>query len=178
MPHYLLPNKVVVFSRDNYGISRYSFRLGNMVIRKESTMSKTAINDLQSIISKLQNERQAHVDAITDIDKAFTALGIKPTKMRRRRLVAKKAATRARVGKKRIARKGPKSFRMTASDLVKAVIKKGGANGVTGTQITKAWRSAGRAGDPYNTLGELSRTKKIKRRPIKGKKRGSLYCMA
>jgi len=141
-------------------------------------MSKTAINDLQSIINKLQNERQSHVDAIVEIDRAFTSLGIKPTKMRRRRLVARNSTVKSRVGKKRIARKGPKSFRMTASDLVRSVIKKGGANGVTGSQITKAWKAAGRPGDAYNVLGELARTRKIKRRPIKGKKRGSLYCMA
>jgi len=87
-------------------------------------MSKTAINDLQSIISKLQNERQTHVDSIMEIDKAFASLGIKPTKMRARRRVMKKAAVRTRVGKKRTTRKGPKSYKMTSTELLRGVIKK------------------------------------------------------
>ncbi len=141
-------------------------------------MSKTAINDLQSLISKLQNERQTHVDAIVEIDKAFTSLGIKPTKMRGRRSVVKKATARTRIGKKRTTRKAPRSYKMTSTELLREVIKKAGSKGITGSQINKAWKSAGRPGDAYNVLGELARTKKIKRRPIKGMKRGSLYCMA
>ncbi len=139
-------------------------------------MSKTAINDLQALISKLQAERKGHLDAIADIDEAFGSLGIKPPKRRGRPQGAKKASARKKAGKKKAGKKvrRRKKFKMTANELVLAVIKKAGAKGATGTQISKAWRAARSPGDPYNTLGELSRAKKIKRRSLKGK-RGSLY---
>ncbi len=141
-------------------------------------MPKTPINDLQALIRKLQTERKAHLDAIADIDEAFGSLGIKPPKRRGRPRRAKKAG-RKKVGKRRVAKKTKKrrrrkKFKTTANELVLAVIKKAGAKGSTGAQISKAWRAARRPGDPYNTLGELSRAKKIKRRSLKGK-RGSLY---
>ena len=136
-------------------------------------MSKTAINDLQVLIRKLLDQRQAHLDAIADIDEAFGSLGIEPPKRRGRRRGAKKTAAKKTAGKKRTARKVRK-FRTTASELVLAVIKKAGAKGATGAAVSKAWRSAGRPGDAYNTLGELTKAKKIKRQQLKGQ-RGSLY---
>jgi len=137
-------------------------------------MSKAAINDLQVLIRKLQTERQAHLDAIADIDVAFGSMGIEPPKKRGRRRGAKKTAAKKAVGKKRVAKKRRK-FRTTASEFVLGVIKKAGAKGIAGAKISKAWRSAGRSVDAYNTLGELTKAKKIKRMAIKGKKRGSLY---
>ena len=138
-------------------------------------MSKTAINDLQVLIRKLQDQRQAHLAAIADIDAAFGSLGIKPTKRRGRRRGAKKT-TGKKAGKAKVAKKTRrrKKFKTTANELVLAVIEKAGAKGVTGAEISKAWRSAGRPGDAYNALNELGKTKKIKRKPLKGK-RGSLY---
>jgi hypothetical protein len=136
-------------------------------------MSKTAINDLEVLVRKLQAERQAHLDAIADIDEAFGSLGIEPPKRRGRRRGAKKASAKKTVGKKKVARKRRK-FRTTATELVLGVIKKAGAKGIAGAKISKAWRSAGRPGDAYNTLGELTKAKKIKRMPLKGKQ-GSLY---
>ena len=137
-------------------------------------MSKTAINDLQALIRKLQDQRQAHLDAIADIDAAFGSLGIKPLKRRGRRRGAMKAAAGKKVGKKRAAKKAPRKFKMTARELVMGVIRKAGAKGAPGAVIGKAWRAAGRPGDAYNTLGDLVKAKKIKRQAIKGK-RGSLY---
>ncbi len=139
-------------------------------------MSKTAINDLQALIRKLQAERQAHLDAIADIDEAFGSLGIKPPKRRGRRRGAKKATARKKAGRKKVAKKvrRRKKFKMTANELVLGMIKKAGTKGAKGAQISKAWRAAGRPGDAYNTLGELTKAKKIKRMPLKGKQ-GSLY---
>ena len=139
-------------------------------------MSKTAINDLQALIRKLQDQRKAHLDAIADIEAAFGSLGIKPPKRRRRPRGAKKPTARNKTGKKKVAKKvrRRKKFKTTANELVLATIKKAGAKGATGAQISKAWRSAGRPGDAYNTLNELAKAKKIKRNPLKGK-RGSLY---
>jgi hypothetical protein len=138
-------------------------------------MSKTAINDLQALLRKLLDQRQAHLDAIADIDAAFGSLGIKPPKRRGRPRGAMKTAKK-KTGKAKPAKKvrRRKKFKTTANELVLAVIKKAGAKGATGAEISKAWRSAGRPGDAYNTLNELGKVKKIKRKPLKGK-RGSLY---
>ncbi len=137
-------------------------------------MSKAAINDLQALISKLQTERKAHLDAISDIDDAFGSMGIKPPKRRGRPRGVKKATAKKKFGKKKAAKKARRKFRTTASELVLGAIKKAGAKGIGSAKISKAWRSAGRPGDAYNTLGELTKAKKIKRVPLEGKK-GSLY---
>ena len=133
-------------------------------------MSKTRIDELQSLVTRLQADRNGHVDAIAQIDAAFDALGISVPKTTKRGRGKKKAVTTKRAAKatKR------KKFRMTASDLVLTTIKKAGAKGVTGVQIGKAWKAAGRPGDAYNTLGSLIKAKKIKREKIKGSK-GSVY---
>ncbi len=138
-------------------------------------MSKTAINDLQALIRRLQVQRQGHLNAIADIDAAFASLGIKPPKRRGRPRGAKKKAAKKK-GKRKVAKKvrRRKKFKTTANELVLGVIKKAGAKGVTGAEISKAWRSAGWPGDAYNTLNELGKAKKFKRKPLKGK-RGSLY---
>ena len=139
-------------------------------------MSKTAINDLQTLIRKLPDQRQAHLEAIDDIDAAFGSLGIKPPKRRGRPRGAMKKTAKKKTGKTKAAKKvrRRKKFKTTANELVLAVIKKAGAKGATGAEISKAWRSAGRPGDAYNALNELGKAKKIKRKPLKGK-RGSLY---
>ncbi len=139
-------------------------------------MSKTAINDLQSLIRKLQAERQAHLDAIADTDEAFRSLGIKPPKRRGRPRGTKKATARKKAGKKKVAKKvrRRKKFKMSATASVLAFVKKAGKKGVPGAQISKYWKSQGRGAGCYNTIGMLVKAKKIKRMPIKGGQ-GSLY---
>lgn len=139
-------------------------------------MSKTAINDLQSLIRKLQAERQAHLDAIADIDEAFGSMGIKPPKRRGRPRGAKKATAWKKAGKKKAAGKvrRRKKFKMNATTSVLTFVKKAGKKGVTGAQITKYWQSQGRGAGCYNTIGDLTKSKKLKRMPIKGG-RGSMY---
>jgi hypothetical protein len=46
---------------------------------------------------------------------------------------------------------------------------------MTGGQITKRWKAQGRGVGCCNTIGMLVKAKKLKRRAVKGKKRGSLY---
>ena len=138
-------------------------------------MSKTRINELQSLVAKLQVDREAHVDAIAEIDGTFKGLGMaapkkrgrKPGRPKKKAVAKKKAAKRAK----------RKKFKMTANELVVATIKKAGAKGATGAQISKAWKVAKRPGDAYNTLGILVKEKKIKRQKMKGGK-GSVYRLA
>ena len=148
-------------------------------------MSKTAINDLQVLIRKLQDQRQAHLDAIAVIEAAFGSLGIKPPKRRGRPRGAKKTTAKKigkakfakKIGKAKAAKKGRrrKKFKMSATVSVLGFVKKAGKKGVTGTQITKYWKTAGRGAGCYNTIGTLVKAKKLKRQAIKGKKRGSIY---
>jgi len=139
-------------------------------------MSKTAINDLQALIRKLQDQRQAHLDAIADIEAAFGSLGIKPPKRRGRPRGVKKASAGRKAGKKKIAKKvrRRKKFKISAAASVLAFVQTGGKKGVTGSQIMKHWNAEGRGAGCYNTLGDLVKAKKLKRQPIKGQ-RGSVY---
>jgi len=132
-------------------------------------MTKKLINELQSLVSRLQTERQAHIDAVAAIDTTFQALGIsaEPKKRGRRPGPGKKAKIAKRQTKRR-------KFRTTANELILATIKKAGAKGATGAQITRAWTVGGRPGDAYNTLSVLLKANKIKRQKIKGA-RGSVY---
>ena len=81
------------------------------------------------------------------------------------------AAPKSRVG--RPARKRSK-FSMTANELIVGLVKKAGTKGVSSGDIKRRWAAAGRPGEPYNTLGELVRSKKIVKKNVKGQ-RGSRY---
>jgi hypothetical protein len=144
-------------------------------------MSKTAINDLQALIRKLQVERQAHIDAIADIDVAFGTLGITPPKRRGRPrgvvMTTSKRTTRKNVGKAKVAKKtrGRKKFKMSGTASVLTLVARAGQKGVTGTEIMRNWKSQGRGDNCYKAIGMLVKTNKLKRIAIKGKKRGSIY---
>jgi hypothetical protein len=53
-------------------------------------------------------------------------------------------------------------------------VKAAGAKGVVGGQIAKHWKAEGRGAGLYSLLGQLVKTKKIKRQKLKGEK-GSRY---
>ncbi len=133
-------------------------------------MSKTAIDNLRVLIRKLQDQRQAHSDAIAEIDEAFGSMGIEPPKRRGRRRGVKKTA-KTKIAKK--VRQG--KFKMSGIASVLAFVEKAGNKGVTGTQINKHWKAQGRSGSCYAMTGLLIKTRKLKRTPIKGMKRGSIY---
>ncbi len=100
------------------------------------TLSKTTIAQLESLVRKLDTERQDHENAIAEIDLVFERLGMeapRPKKGKRRPGRPKKSATR-KLGKRRKRRK----FKTTAAKLVLATVKKAGKNGATGAEITQA----------------------------------------
>lgn len=139
-------------------------------VKGEQIMSKSTIASLESLFRKLNTERQGHLDDIAEIDAAFESLGMtatKPKKRKRRPGRPKKSGKRAKRRK----------FKTTASELVLATVKRAGKKGATGAQINKAWKAAKRPGDAYNTLGQLTKAKKIKRINLKGE-RGSRYTVA
>ena len=145
-------------------------------------MGKTTINELVSLVGRLQSERKAHVEAIAKIDDAFAGLGMEagaePVRRGpgRPRGGAKRKMVKAKSGAGRPGRKPGKrtKFKTTANDLILGIVKKAGAKGVSSGDIKNRWAAAGRPGEPYNTLGELVRNKKIIKKNIKGQ-RGSRY---
>ncbi len=141
-------------------------------------MSKTAIDLLASLVRQLHTDRQGHVDAIAEIDATFESLGFTATTPKKRKRPGRPRKSAKKFGKKKAGKRAKRrNFKTTASELVLARVKKAGAKGATGAQITKAWKTAMRPGDAYNTLGELTKAKKIKRKKVKGE-RGSRYTLA
>ena len=140
-------------------------------------MPNSKIKELQSTVGKLQAERQGHVDAIAEIDVAFEQLGIAPgaLKKRRGRRPGRKVGRPAKkkVGRKPKRRTG-KRYAVSGTDSILGFVKHAGTKGATGGQIDKHWKSQGRAGSAYNILGQLVKTKKVKRHRLKGQ-RGSAY---
>ncbi len=148
-------------------------------------MGKSTINELESLVGRLQTERNAHLEEIARIDEAFERLGLetgsaaRPSPGRRGpgrpRGGTKSAGLKAKSAAGRPPKSGKrKKFRTTANDLIVDYVKKAGAKGVSSGDIKKRWAAAGRPGEPYNTLGELVRSKQIVKKNIKGQ-RGSRY---
>ena len=55
-----------------------------------------------------------------------------------------------------------------------AFVKKAGAKGVMGAEISKHWKAEGRGAGVYVVIGDLVKAKKLKRVNVKGA-RGSRY---
>ena len=129
----------------------------------------TTTKELQAVITRLQQQRQAHLDALAEIDSAFAQFGIKPGKRARKakKKVAKKMA-------KRHKRKARRTRKMSGPQSILNFMKRAGNNGVTGDEIVRRWNAEGRAGKAYTAIGKLVKTKKLKRRAVKGE-RGSRY---
>jgi hypothetical protein len=131
-------------------------------------MSVARLDELKSLITRLQADRQAHVIAIEQIDQAFAGLGLEPQgkKRGRPRGTAPKPATSKR--------KPRRKFKTTGAESILAFVKAAGVKGVVGGQIAKHWKAEGRGAGLYSLLGHLVKTKKIKRQKLKGEK-GSRY---
>ena len=127
-------------------------------------MSTTRLEELKLLISKLQEDRQGHQDAIARIDEVFATLGIQ-------REVKKKRGRKPGVTK---TTKTRGKFKTTAKESVLTFVKAAGSNGVTGAKIVEHWKGEGRKSGFYNALGVLTKAKKIKKQKLKGQK-GSLY---
>ena len=155
-------------------------------------MAKETIAKLKSLVERLQKERQAHVNAVAEIDAGLEAMGIetqsaggRPVKRAGKRKPgrpkSKKASKSTRAKKTKKSKKSKRrkrgQFAKSGLDSVVSFVKQQGKNGATGAQITKHWKTEGRAGNPYNTLGLLVRHRKLKRQNIKGE-RGSRYTAA
>jgi hypothetical protein len=129
-------------------------------------MANTSIKELQSIIEKLQTERKAHLEAINEIDGAFSKMGVAVDASG-----ARPAGGRGKAGRPRRTRR---KFKVSGLESIHRFVKSAGAKGVSGAQIDAHWKKEGRAGSAYNMLGQLVRERRVKRHNLKGQ-RGSVY---
>ena len=142
-------------------------------------MANTAIKELESTVSELHNQRKAHVDAIAEIDEAFGKLGIEagaaPAVRRGRPPMSGKAG---KAGRPKVTGKGSgktgNRYPVSGTESILRFVKQSGAKGASGGAIDKYWKSEGRAGSAYNIMGQLVKSRKIKKQKNK-KGRGSLY---
>ena len=151
-------------------------------------MATNRLKELQNMVSKLQAERQAHLDAIAEIDAAFVELGLSVPESRSRRRKpggAKRRKPGPKVGakrggrKKKVARKTAKKkatkkkvrkgkgktgtrYAVSGTKMVTDLVAKAGSKGIAGGAINKKWVGQGRAGSAYNILGQLVADKVIK----------------
>mgnify|MGYP001186252358 CR=1 FL=1 len=132
-------------------------------------MSMTKLEELKSLIARLQADRQAHVDAIAQIDQTFSTLGIQAQVQAKRR--GRPRGASITTTKQRHPRQ---KFRTTGNESILTFVKAGGPKGVTGAQILRHWKTEGRGVGCYNLMGKLIKANMIKRNKLKGE-RGSIY---
>ena len=143
----------------------------------------TSARELEAIVAKLHKQRQAHVDAIAEIDSGFAEFGIKPKKRKRRgrppKVKTRNTKTRTKKGAKKVVktRKRRKRRKVSGPQSILAFVKQAGEKGATGAEIVKHWTSEARKGGAYTTISKLVKDKKLKKRTIKGQ-RGSRYAVA
>jgi hypothetical protein len=138
-------------------------------------MAKMRFRRLHTLVSRLKQDRDIHLQALADIDAVFGQAGMivdpaQPNRSPGRPKKSLAASTVRKSGKQR--QRG--QFATTANELILATIKKAGAKGATGAQLTTSWKAAGRPGDAYNSLSLMTKAKLIRRQNIPGE-RGSRY---
>jgi hypothetical protein len=141
-------------------------------------MAKMKFRRLLTLFGRLKQDRAMHLQALAEIDAVFGQAGMvaEPAQVYRspgRPTKSFAASTVKKSGKQRKRRQ----FATTANEMILATIKKSGAKGATGAQLTSAWKAAGRPGDAYNSLSLLTKSKTIRRQNIPGE-RGSRYLLA
>jgi hypothetical protein len=141
-------------------------------------MAKMKYRRLHTLISRMKQDRDMHLQALAEIDAVFGQAGMiaQPAQHNRSPGRPKKTAA-ASSGKKPGKRRKRGQFATTANELILATIKKAGAKGATGAQLTSAWKAAGRPGDAYNSLSLMTKAKLIRRHKADGE-RGSRYLLA
>lgn len=132
-----------------------------------------AAKELTSVIAKLRDQREAHEDAIAEIDRVFAELGIDSQGGRRRGPGRPRKAGAKKAGRRGRRKRGV--FAQTAEESIIGFVKKAGKP--TTADVNKHWTAEGRGGKADNTLTKLVQARKLKR--VKDKNvRGSRYTAA
>lgn len=137
-----------------------------------------AAKQLANTISQLQAERRTHMDAVERIDALFLQFGIQAAERKRpgRPPGVKSAATPASpavIGRP-AGKRTRRTFAKSGLDSIFDFVSDKGTKGATTGEINKHWKSEGRAGSAYVTIGQLVTKRKLKKRDLKGQ-RGSCY---
>lgn len=142
-----------------------------------------AARELEVAVRGLQQQRQEYVNGIADIDALFAQLGIqpqegkprgRPPKAGRRGPGRPRKADTATKAPKAGGRRKRRKFAIPAHESVLQFAKGGGKDGRTSKEIAKHWKEESRSGQPFVTLGQLVKAKKLKKQELKGQ-RGSRY---
>ena len=131
--------------------------------------STVSASTIVKAISQLKKKRQAHLDAIAEIDETFAQLGIEAEGARRGPGRPRGAGRRA-VGRGR--RRTRRTFAVSGEEAVLAYVKKVGKPNAA--DVNKDWQSQGRGGKADNALSKLVKAGQLKRVKVKGE-RGSRY---
>lgn len=141
------------------------------------TKVSTTTRRLESLVAKLQAEKQAHLVAVAEIDAVFGRFGVASTgKKRRGRPRGSKSKSAASVATRKGRRKRRK-YATTGSESILQFVSRSGRKGASGADVVKLWNKEGRSGSAYKILGDLVKSKKVKRRKVIGE-RGSRYMAA
>lgn len=138
----------------------------------------TTTRRLESLVAKLQSEKQGHLDAVAEIDEVFGRFGLTPgVRKKRGRPRGSKSMTASKVMKRRGRRRRRGKFEATGSESILQFLSGAGRGGASGADIVKHWNKEGRSGGAYKVLGDLVKSKQLKKRKVKGE-RGSRYAAA
>jgi hypothetical protein len=144
------------------------------------------LKQLAETIAQLQERRRKLLAELAEIDEMFAVCGLQPQERRgpgrppgRPKAAATGASTAAAAPKARRRGRGRKrgKFPLSAADSILAFLKSKGEKGATTADINKHWKSEGRKGSAYVSLGLLVKQKKVHREDLKGA-RGSRYTLA
>lgn len=145
---------------------------------------------LKKQVAKLQAERQAHANAIAEINAVFAELGIaagtkrgpgRPkgsgNKAKKKKPGRPKKLTKpGRPKKKATPKRSRKKFAVPGHLAILQAVKASGKAGATTAALVEDWKKQGRGGSPYKTIGELVDEGKLRRKSLKGQ-RGSVYTL-
>ncbi len=136
---------------------------------------------LASVIKQLHSERQDLQRRIDEIDNIFAQCGITAGAAPAKRGPGRPAGTGAAMsengagGRGRRRRRG--KFGTSGTTSVLEMVKAAGKGGASSKEISEHWKSQGRSGDAYITLGQLVKTGRLKKKSVAGQ-RGSQYFAA
>ena len=141
-------------------------------------MPTSVATELTRVIQTLQQERQDHVAAISEIDAVFAYLGITPTPAKKRG--RKPSAAPVSAAPAAVKSKGNRRRRsnaedgMTGEQFLLALLAKAK---LSTAEVNAKWKESGRKGAANNLLGLLVKDGELKRAEAKGT-RGSVYSAA
>ncbi len=140
-------------------------------------MPRSSTNQLSVLINRLQSERLEHLAAVAEIERIFAANGIQPRTTARRGRPPRSSSGSSTSSPRGRRRRTRRKFKVSGPQSLLNFVRSAGRSGAASSELASHWKSEGRSGEPYITLGHLVKKKALKRRDLKGR-RGSQYRLA